>query len=140
MTTLEARMKHTYAQGDQWRRDSGPVAAPNAVNLFDSQRYLGGVLVLYALRNLVGEQSFNALERAFLARYRNASASTEDYIAVASEVSGQDLSGFLRDWLYGTKTPRMPGHPDWTVTPVNPALTAPRRRKGAVHHENSATL
>ena len=27
-------MKNTYAQGDQWRRDSGPVAAPNAANLF----------------------------------------------------------------------------------------------------------
>jgi aminopeptidase N len=140
MTTLEARMKHTYAQGDQWRHDWGPVAAPNEANLFEGQRYLGGVLVLYALRNLVGEQAFNALERAFLARYRNSSASTEDYIAVASEVTGQDLSGFLRDWLYGTRTPRMPGHPDWTVTPVDPALDAPRRRRGAVHHENSATL
>ncbi|WP_128436989.1 M1 family metallopeptidase [Streptomyces cyaneus] len=140
MTTLEARMKHTYAQGDQWRRDSGPVAAPNEANLFDGQRYLGGVLVLYALRNLVGESAFNALERAFLDRYRNSSASTADYIAVASEVSGQDLSGFLRDWLYGTKTPRMPGHPDWTVTPVNPALAAPHSRKRSRSHDNSATL
>lgn len=140
LTTLEARMKNTYAQGDQWRHDWGPVAAPNAVNLFEGQRYLGGVLVLYALRNLVGDGAFNALERAFLARYRNSSASTEDYIAVASEVTGQDLSGFLRDWLYGTKTPRMPGHPDWTVTPVNPSLVAPHGRKGSRSHDNSATL
>ncbi|NUT31185.1 MAG: M1 family peptidase, partial [Streptomyces sp.] len=140
LTTMEARMKNTYAQGDQWRRDSGPVAAPNAANLFDGQRYLGGVLVLYALRNLVGESAFNALERTFLDRYRNSSASTADYIAVASEVSGQDLSGFLRDWLYGTKTPRMPGHPDWTVTPVNPALAAPHSRKSSRSHDNSATL
>jgi len=41
----------------------------------------------------------------------------EAYVTVACEVSGQDRSGFLKDWLYGTKTPRMPGHPDWTVTP-----------------------
>lgn len=140
MTTLEARMKNTYAQGDQWRHDWGPVAAPNEANLFEGQRYLGGVLVLYALRNLVGEDAFNALERAFLDRYRNSSASTQDYIAVASEVSGQDLSGFLRDWLYGTKTPRMPGHPDWTVTPVNPSRAAPHSRRGSRHHDNSATL
>ncbi|SDM35109.1 Peptidase family M1 [Streptomyces sp. cf386] len=140
LTTMEARMKDTYARGDQWRHDSGPVAAPNAVNLFDSQRYLGGVLVLYALRNLVGEAAFNALERAFLARYRNSSATTEDYIAVASEVSGQDVSGFLRDWLYGTKTPRMPGHPDWTVTPVKTSLVAPHSLRGGHYHDNSATL
>ncbi|MFH8799224.1 M1 family metallopeptidase [Streptomyces sp. NPDC017936] len=140
LTTLEARMKDTYARGDQWRRTSGPVAAPNAANLFDSQRYLGGVLVLYALRRLVGEDAFHAVERTFLARFRNSSASTEDYIAVASQVSGQDLTGFLRDWLYGTTTPRMPGHPDWTVAPVTPSPAAPHRLADGHRHENSATL
>ncbi|MFG2358859.1 M1 family metallopeptidase [Streptomyces sp. NPDC048521] len=140
LTTMEARMKDTYARGDQWRHDSGPVAAPNATNLFDSQRYLGGVLVLYAFRQLVGEDVFSAVERAFLERFRDSSASTEDYIAVASEVSGQDRSGFLRDWLYGTKTPRMPGHPDWTVTPVSSSFAAPHSRRGGHWHENSATL
>jgi len=139
LTTMEARMKATYALGDQWRRDSGPVAAPNAANLFDSQRYLGGVLVLYALRELVGETVFSSIERTFLERHRDSTASTDDYIALASEISGQDLSGFLRDWLYGTKTPRMPNHPDWTVTPAKTALRAPRNRPSG-YHDNSATL
>ncbi|WP_327699079.1 M1 family metallopeptidase [Streptomyces sp. NBC_00459] len=139
LTTMEARMKNTYARGDQWRRTSGPVAAPNEANLFDSQRYLGGVLVLYALREFVGEATFGAIERTFLDRYRNASATTENYISVASEIAGQDLSGFLRDWLYGTTTPRMPNHPDWTVTPVTTSLLAPKSRT-AGHHDNSATL
>lgn len=140
LTTMEARMKDTYARGDQWRSTSGPVAAPNEVNLFDSQRYLGGVLVLYALRRQVGETVFTAIERTFLERFRNSSATTDDYIAVASEVSGQDQSGFLRDWLYGTKTPRMPGHPDWTVTPVSSALRQPQNRTDGHYHDNSATL
>ncbi|MGY4994744.1 M1 family metallopeptidase [Streptomyces sp. 900105245] len=142
LTSMEARMKDTYARGDQWRHHSGPVAAPDAVNLFDSQRYLGGVLVLYAFRQLVGDDVFSAVERAFLERFRGSSASTEDYIAVASEVSGQDQSGFLRDWLYGTKTPRMPGHPDWTVNPVAPpsSFAAPHSKRGGHYHDNSATL
>ncbi|MEU9390050.1 M1 family metallopeptidase [Streptomyces sp. NPDC048324] len=139
-STFEDRMKWTYGVGDQWRHDSGPVAAPNEVNLFDNQRYTGGVLVLYALRQVVGEDVFHAVERAFLDRYRNSSATTDDYIAVASEVAGQDLTGFLRDWLYGTRTPRMPGHPDWTVTPVSSSLAAPHSRRGGHWHENSATL
>ncbi|MEU6372747.1 M1 family metallopeptidase [Streptomyces sp. NPDC046909] len=139
-TTFEARMKYTYGLGDQWRKTSGPVAAPNEVNLFDSQRYTGGVLVLYALRQQIGEAAFDAVERTFLERFRNASASTADYIAVASEVSGADQSGFLGDWLYGTKTPRMPGHPDWTVTPVSPSLRQPESRTEARPHDNSATL
>ncbi|RRR84198.1 M1 family metallopeptidase [Streptomyces sp. RP5T] len=140
LTTMEARMKDTYARGDQWRQSSGPVAAPNAANLFDSQRYLGGVLVLYALRQQVGESVFGAIESTFLERFRNASASTRDYIAVASEVSGVDQSGFLGAWLYGTKTPRMPGHPDWTVTPAGSAPRQPQNRTDGHWHDNSATL
>ncbi|MER6960826.1 M1 family metallopeptidase [Streptomyces sp. NPDC000618] len=139
-STFEDRMKYTYALGDQWRHTSGPVAAPNAVNLFDNQRYTGGVLVLYALRQLIGEDAFHTVERTFLARHRDSSASTDDYIAVASRTCGPDVSGFLRDWLYGTTTPRMPGHPDWTVTPVPPSLAVPRQRTGARPHDNSATL
>ncbi|KUM70477.1 M1 family metallopeptidase [Streptomyces griseorubiginosus] len=139
LTTMEARMKDTYARGDQWRKSSGPVAAPNATNLFDSQRYLGGVLVLYALRQQVGETAFAAIESTFLERFRNSAASTADYIAVASEISGTDQSGFLRDWLYGTKTPRMPGHPDWTVTPATATLRTPQNRP-STPHDNSATL
>ncbi|WP_369250885.1 M1 family metallopeptidase [Streptomyces sp. R41] len=140
LTSMEARMKDTYAKGDLWRQSSGPVAAPNAANLFDSQRYLGGVLVLYALREVVGEDVFNRIERTFLERHRNSAATTADYIAVASEISGQDQSGFLKDWLYGTKTPRMPNHPDWTVTPVTPSLVAPRHREPGHYPDSTATL
>lgn len=139
LSTMEARMKDTYARGDQWRQTSGPVASPTEATLFDSQRYLGGVLVLYALRQMVGESVFAAIERTFLEHYRNAAASTDNYIALASEVAGQDLSGFLRDWLYGTKTPRMPGHPDWTVTPVSSSLRRPESKPSG-YHDNSATL
>lgn len=39
----------------------------------------------------------------------------------ASEVSGEDLGGFLHDWLYGMRTPPVPGHPDWTVAPAGDA-------------------
>ncbi|GGN58496.1 zinc metalloprotease [Streptomyces albiflavescens] len=140
LTSMEARMKDTYAKGDLWRQSSGPVAAPNAANLFDSQRYLGGVLVLYALREAVGGDVFPLIERTFLERHRNSAATTEDYIAVASEISGQDQSGFLKDWLYGTKTPRMPNHPDWTVTPVTPSLVAPRHREPGHYPDSTATL
>ncbi|MFK4100438.1 hypothetical protein ACI2L1_10255 [Streptomyces sp. NPDC019531] len=76
---------------------------------------------------------------ATLRRFRNASASTDDCIAVASEVSGTDQSGFLRDRLFGAKTPRMPGHPDWTVTPVTSALRTPPSSPSGPH-DNSAAL
>ena len=118
-TNLDDRMKYTYSQGDIWRAESGPVADPDAANLFDNQRYTGGVLVLYALREKVGADAFAAIERTLLSEHRNGNLSTAEFIATAAEVSGQaDVEPFLRDWLYGTTTPPMPNHPDWTVDPV----------------------
>jgi len=132
-------MKAVYAHGDQWRAEDGPVAAPtNADTLFAFQRYHGGALVLYALRQVVGAATFQRIEREWVSRYEGKSASTDDFIALASQVSGRNLTGFLRDWVYGTKTPKMPGHPDWTVDPVAenapttlsaPAARAQQRRK-----------
>ncbi|WP_202869080.1 M1 family metallopeptidase [Kribbella antibiotica] len=115
-TTMVDRMKFTYSQGDLWRKSSGPVAKPNAQNLFDNQRYTGGVLVLYALAEKIGQDKFHQIEQAALSTHRNSTISTEQYITLATTVSGDaGVRPFLEDWLYGTKTPPMPNHPDWTV-------------------------
>jgi aminopeptidase N len=127
--TLEGLMRAVYAHGDQWRHDFGPVAAPIAGRdvdlLFSLNVYHGGALVLYALRQKIGAAAFHEVERTWLRRYRGRSASTDDFIALASEVSGRHLKGFLRDWLYGETTPPMPGHPGWTVDPVDEGGAVP---------------
>jgi aminopeptidase N len=116
---LDDLMQAVYALGDQWRAEFGPVAEPvNADALFSFQSYHGGALVLYALRQEIGQEAFERLERAWVHRYRNESPSTADFIALASRVAHRDLTAFLTAWLYDTETPPMPGHPDWTVLPV----------------------
>ena len=118
-------MRAVYAHSDQWRHDSGPVARPiDADHLFDLQVYHGGALVLYALRQVVGARTFERIEREWVSRYRDRVASTDDFIALASQVSHRDLRGFLRSWLYGTTTPPMPGHPDWKADPVTDSARA----------------
>jgi aminopeptidase N len=130
--TLEELMRAVYAHGDEWRAESGPVAAPSSADeLFALQRYHGGALVLYALRQKVGPAAFARIERAYPERFRGRSVTTDDFIALAAQVSGRaDVVPFLRTWLYGAKTPPMPGHPDWTVNPAGAkqrALSAPGR-------------
>ncbi len=103
----------------------GPIAAPrfNNLALFSPAVYEGGAVVLFALRQRIGTAAFQRLEREWVHRYRDESPGTEDFIALASRVAGQDLTGFLHTWLFGTTTPPMPGHPEWTVSPV--AATPP---------------
>lgn len=69
--------------------------------------------MLYALRQEIGRKSFESLERAWVQEHRDGTASTADFVRLASQISGRDLGGFLQGWLYGEKTPAMPGHPDW---------------------------
>ncbi|MEO8702504.1 MAG: M1 family metallopeptidase [Kofleriaceae bacterium] len=113
--------RQIYALGDTFRALFGPVAKPlsgDPAALFNPNVYYGGALALFALRLQIGDANFRQLERRWVQKYRGRSASTQDFIALASHVSGQDLDGFLTAWLYGETTPAMPGHPDWTVDPV----------------------
>jgi aminopeptidase N len=72
-----------------------------------------GPVVLYALHQKVGDAQYQRIVQTYFDRYRDGSASSADFVAVAGNVAGQDLTTFLNDWLYGAKTPPMPGHPDW---------------------------
>jgi aminopeptidase N len=125
--SLQEFFKYVYSRGDIYRATWGPVARPNSSatiwDVFNSNVYYGGALVLYALQQKVGAATFQQIERTWVSVYRGRSASTADFIRVASLVSHQDLRSFLNGWLYGTTTPAMPGHADWTVTPV-PASAA----------------
>lgn len=72
-----------------------------------------GALVLFALQQKIGTKAFNKVERTWVREHANGLGSTEEYIATASRVARTDLGPFLRSWLYGTKLPAMPGHPEW---------------------------
>jgi aminopeptidase N len=126
VATLDDYFKKVYARGDVYRSRYGPVAHPlkadSIWDVFNPNVYDGGALVLYALQQKVGAHTFQQIERTWVQGYKDQSRSTDDFIALASKVSGQNLTSFLRAWLYDATTPPMPGHPDWTVTPV---ATAP---------------
>ena len=87
------------------RTTSGPVALPTAATsttLFSLQVYHGGALVLYALRQKVGDAAFQRIERAWVQRYRGRSRRAPTTSSRSPRRSpASDLTRFLRDWLYG---------------------------------------
>ncbi|NML54199.1 M1 family metallopeptidase [Streptomyces sp. R302] len=121
--SLEKRMKAAYAASDGWRADGGPPAAPRPpapgqkISLFRPVVYDGSALVLHALRETIGAEAFDRLQRRWVADHRDGTATTADFTALAEQVSGRDLDAFFAGWLYGEKTPPMPGHPDWRSLP-----------------------
>jgi aminopeptidase N len=82
--SLEDAMRDAYEQHDQWRHDDGAPAEPTEPSLFRNIRYDGSALVLYALREEVGEETFGRIERTWVTRYRGRAAGTADFVALAS--------------------------------------------------------
>lgn len=119
--SLERRMREAYQRSDQWRAAGGPPAAPKPaapgekIGLFRPAVYDGAALILYALRQEIGAEAFDRVERRWVGEHRDGIAGTEDFVRLASQEAGRDLAAFLKPWLYGKKTPAMPGHPEWSA-------------------------
>ena len=95
-----------------------PTGDPGAANLFSPLSvYERGMLTLHALRLRVGDDAFFTILRTWPERYRNGNATTDDFIALSEEISGQDLESFFQGWLYEIALPSL--HPETPVaTPV----------------------
>ena len=73
--------------------------------------YERGALTLHALRLTVGDEAFFTILREWTRRYHNGNATTEDFIRLCEEISGQVLDAFFAAWLYEPGLPELPaGH------------------------------
>jgi aminopeptidase N len=81
------------------------IADPGATGLFVDPVYDRGAATLHALREKVGDEAFLAGAREWVSRYNDGTATTEDFIALYEEVSGQDLGVFFDVWLYTPEKP-----------------------------------
>ncbi len=91
---------------------------PGLDNMFGIASYERGALVLHALRLKLGDDGFRAFLAEYLDRFGGKSASTEDLIAVASDVANADLESFLRPWLGPGPLPAQSTEPLTTKTTI----------------------
>jgi len=76
------------------------IADPGKYYLFSPTVYWGGAWVLKNLHDRVGDETFFAIVQTYHERFANSVAETSDFIAVAEEISGEDLTDFFDAWLY----------------------------------------
>ncbi len=81
---------------------------PSPEGLFSGSVYQRGALVLHALRLEVGDEAFFEILRLYAERFQYGNARTTDFIAIAEEVSGDDLGDFFEAWLYSIEMPDIP--------------------------------
>lgn len=76
--------------------------------IFNLERtYHKGSIVVYMLRKLVGDDVFYKILQTYLrSKLAYGVATTEDFQAIAEQVSGQSLDYFFREWIYGENYPQ----------------------------------
>jgi aminopeptidase N len=87
---------------------------PGIDEMFGYAPYERGALTLHALRLEVGDATFAEILRTYLDRFGGKTATTEDFVRVANQVAGRNLTPFLRPWLGPGPLPELPE----TITPV----------------------
>ena len=79
--------------------------SPDPDELFGLGVYQQGAWALHALRLEVGDEAFFKIMRTYADRFKYGNASTADFIAVAEEISSQDLEALFDAWLFDGGVP-----------------------------------
>lgn len=106
---LETSMHRYYAMLSAMK--TPPPGDADAQSLFSLSVYERGAWVLHALRLRIGDERFRQFLRTYFIRFKDGVVSTEDFIALANEVSEQDLTNFLQAWIYDENMPPIPEGP-----------------------------
>ena len=78
--------------------------ADNATALLDPKAssltfYQRGAWALHALKDMIGADDFKTTVKQYLEKHQFGNVTTSDFISVAEQVSGQDLSDYQKIWL-----------------------------------------
>jgi aminopeptidase N len=90
------------------RNEVGSPFDPGVGQVFSGRVYSRGAFVLHGLRQEVGDETFFRILRAWLATYRDACGTTEDFVRLAAREAGRDLARFFDTWLFSPVTPEIP--------------------------------
>jgi hypothetical protein len=110
------------------------IGNPGPRRLFDSAVYVRGAMTLQQLRVTIGDEAFFELLQQWYATHAGGHGTTRQFVALAEEISGQELSDFFHTWLFTETKPDLPGGAQPSVGAARlPASTAVllQRLKGA---------
>jgi hypothetical protein len=95
-------LREVPASSSYWRVKVGE---PGRAHLFDPPVYERGAMTLQALRVQIGDEAFFRLLKAWVSQNAGGNVTTKRFVALAERVSGVQLDGFFRTWLFTPSKP-----------------------------------
>ncbi|WP_148614226.1 M1 family metallopeptidase [Nocardioides rubriscoriae] len=84
------------------------LADPGPELMFDDRVYKRGALTLHALRRTIGDDAFFDLLKAWVATHSGGNVTTADFVSMAVERTGADLTDLFVTWLHQKPLPDLP--------------------------------
>lgn len=90
-----------------WENYNNPATIynPTLPNYFAPPSYEKAASVLHMLRLRLGDAAFFQLLQTYFETYKHGNAITNEFKDLAESISGQDLSQFFNQWIYGSGIP-----------------------------------
>jgi hypothetical protein len=106
------------------------IGDPGPDHFFDGPVYDRGAMTLHALRQRIGDADFFHLLRRWTVLHAGGNVSTTQFIALAQQVSGKNLGGFFKTWLF---TPSKPAGLPETAAKRNATVVPTREARIRAH-------
>ncbi|MCH7584342.1 MAG: M1 family metallopeptidase [Acidobacteria bacterium] len=84
------------------------ISDPRESQLFGPAVYWRGGMVLHALRAQVGDEVLKEIFHTYFEIYADGNVTTREFIDLAEEISGQDLTELFDAWLFAVALPDLP--------------------------------
>jgi aminopeptidase N len=78
---------------------------PPPQKLFGTAVYFKGAWVLHMLRNLIGDSLFFSVLKEWGKRYAYSTGTTQKFIQVVNDITGEDFNWFFEQWVYNSGYP-----------------------------------
>ena len=82
-----------------------PIDDPGPNRIFSYPVYQRGGMALAALRRVIGKPDFTSLLRTWVADHRDGNVASEEFIALAEQISEENLGAFFDAWLRADEPP-----------------------------------
>jgi len=92
------------------KRSVKPVVYDETDNLFkllNRNSYEKGAWILHMFRQQTGDQDFFKILKQYYQTYKLRNASTNDFIRLVNQITGQDYQDFFNQWLYRDDIPEI---------------------------------
>lgn len=123
MQAMQAELEKALAFEQSASIRNAPKQLDDQTSAYRSVVYFKGAVVFNMLRQLMGEQKFDAFLKTYYTQHSGKNVSLDQFETIASAAAGRNLRSFFGQWVDSTGVPEF--HADWRMLRMKDGFRVP---------------